>query len=307
MAHFLHKISILTHTSPSCTYFHKKSIFIIVFFLLGIFISTPGYGIEQDSFNATLTDFDGEVSIQKPEEEIWLPVEKNIPLEKKDRLKTGPGSYAEILIDDGSLLKVGENSEIILSEISADFDTKKIEASIFLRIGRLFSNIARFVHPRSRFSVRTPTAVAGVRGTEFIVEITDAEETDVGVFDGKVDVGGIDSQGELIEGSRVLLTKKRQTRVQKHKRPIHPVALKKRMLLYEKRLKILREKAIERRRDLPRIVEKRFKALERVLKNWRKIRQEKFIKIRQEKLKKPKSPKKSKRPGMRMWKKGKKK
>ncbi|MDY7037964.1 MAG: FecR family protein [Thermodesulfobacteriota bacterium] len=275
--------------------------------LLGVFISTSGYGIEQDAFNATLTDFDGEVSIQKPEEEIWLPVEKNIPLEKKDRLKTGAGSYAEILIDDGSLLTVGENSEVILSEISADFDRKRIEASLFLRIGRLFSNIARFVHPRSRFSVRTPTAVAGVRGTEFIVEITDAEETDVGVFDGKVGVGGIDSHGELIKGSEVLLTKKRQTTVKKHRRPFPPFLLKKRMLLHEKRLKVLRKKAIERRRDLPKIVKQRLKALERVRKKWRKIRPRKFFQIRQQELKQPKRPKKPKRPGIRIWKKGKEK
>lgn len=174
--------------------------------------------------------------IQKPEEEIWLPVEKDIPLEQNDKIKTGSHAYVEILIDDGSLLKLEENAEMTLSELSADSETKRIESTLSLWIGRLLSNIVKFTHARSRFAVRTPTAVMGVRGTEFVVETKDSEQTDVGVFEGAVAVGGLDKEGALLKESEVLISKGKQTSVHRHKRPLPPFAMKRQMLLHKKRL-----------------------------------------------------------------------
>ena len=45
--------------------------------------------------------------------------------------------------------------------------------------------------------MRTPTAVAGVRGTDFVVETDNALQTDVGVFDGAVAVEGLDESGSV--------------------------------------------------------------------------------------------------------------
>ena len=80
-------------------------------------------------FDCVLVDFQGDVSLQKQGEEIWLPVEKDIPLEQGDRIKTGSDAYVEILIDDGSSLRLEENAEITLEELSADSVTKKIAES----------------------------------------------------------------------------------------------------------------------------------------------------------------------------------
>ncbi|MCP4667650.1 MAG: hypothetical protein GY849_14945, partial [Deltaproteobacteria bacterium] len=250
-----------------------SSVFVIFVLLLGVFPAIPAFGAEgKDSFSATLTDLGGEVSIQKPDEEIWLPVEKDMPLEESDRIKTGAGSFVEILIDDGSLLRVEENSEIVLTGLSADFETKWMQAAIFLRIGRLLSNITQFVDSRSRFHVRTPTTVTGVRGTEFIVETTDAQETEVGVFDGQVFVGGIGEQGNLIEGSEVPVTKGNQTIVRKSKRPRRPFALRGRMLLHKKRMVLHRKRALDRRRNIHRIRGRRLRIHKRTLERWKGIR-----------------------------------
>jgi hypothetical protein len=201
-----------------------------------------------------------------------LPLEKDMPLEESDRIKTGADSFAEILIDDGSLIRVEEDSEIVLSELYADYRTKRIEASIFLKLGRLLSNVSRFVDRRSRFSVRTPTTVAGVRGTEFIVETTAAQQTEVGVFEGDVFVGGIDAQGNLIEGTEVPVTRGNQTTILLDRRPRPPFALRGRMLLHKKRLIFHRKRALDRRRNLYRIRGRRLKIHKRVLERWKRIR-----------------------------------
>ena len=182
----------------------------------------PAPAAEQTTFSATLVDYEGEVLLRKLGEEIWLPVEKDIPIEQGDRLKTGHDAYVEILMDDGSLLKLEEDSEITLSELSADFGTKRIACRVFMWFGRLLSNIEKFKHSRSRFHVHTPTMIAGVRGTEFIVETTDSVQTDVGVFEGEISVGGVDAEGKLMESSEVLIAAGNQTSIQRNKRPLPP-------------------------------------------------------------------------------------
>jgi hypothetical protein len=189
---------------------------------------------------------------------------------------------------------VEQNSEIVLSELSADFKTKKIKTSIFLAFGRLISNIAEFMHRESRYDVQTPTLVAGVRGTEFVVETTDTEKTDVGVFKGKVAVGGVDREGKLIKESEVLLMGGSQTSVLKFKRPLPPFGLKKKMLLHKERVLFLRKKAIERRRNLPQIVNRRIKVHKETLKKWDRQRQRK-IKNQRERIKRKTHKKRSRR------------
>lgn len=273
----------------------KTAIFVfgVMCLVLWPFMSIPVYGTEEDNFSATLTDYDGEVLIQKPGEEAWLPVEKDMPLEQRDRIRTGSFAFVEILIDDGSLVTVEQNSEITLSELSADVGTKKIESTIFLAFGRLISNVARFMHRDSRYSVQTPTMVAGVRGTEFVVEATDSEKTDVGVFEGEVAVGGVDYDGKLIKESEVLVAHGNQTSVQRYKRPLRPFALKKEMLVHKKRVLLLRKKAIERRRDLPKIVHRRLKVHKETLKKWNRTKQER-LKIKREIIKRKKHQKRIK-------------
>ncbi len=281
----------------------KSKIILLAMFIicmaLGPFTSQPVHGAEEVAFSATLTDFLGDVSVQKPEEEVWLPVEKNMPLEEGDLLRTGSGAFAEILIDDGSLLKVEENTEIALDELSADSETKRIESTIFLKIGRLLSNIVRFTYPGSRFDIETPTMVAGVRGTEFVVETADSEKTDVGVFEGEVAVTGFDEQGELAGESGVVLRKGHQTSVLINRRPLRPVALKRGMLLHRNKVALLKIKAAKRRLNLQKIIGKRSLVHGQVLKKWHKFKLQhpKMILKPQKKIKK--MPRHRRRPGRR--------
>jgi len=252
---------------------------VIVSLLLALSFTLPPENAlgaeEKDSYSATLVGFEGEVFIQKHGEDIWLPAEADIPLEQGDKIKTGKDGLAEILMDDGSMAKLEEESELTIRELSASYEKKSISASLFLFFGRMLSNVAKFTSRSSRFDVETPTLVAGVRGTEFIVETTDSEQTDVGVFDGKVAVAGLDKEGKRIKESEVLLNRGFETRVQKGKRPLVPFGLRKEMLAQRKKLEGLRKKAGDSRRRLPDIMKNRIKARDKAAKKWEKIRLEK--------------------------------
>lgn len=214
---------------------------------------------EDESFSATLTDFTGMVSIIKAGDTEAFAVALHIPVAEGDTIITQAASSAEILIDDGSLISIAEKTEIKLNELTADNQKKMIQSSIFLKIGRLFANISRFTHRESRFSVKTPTAVAGVRGTDFIVETEDTLQTQVGVFDGEVTVEGLDETGSVMDDSRVLLTSGNQTRVRRFMRPVGAFAFGKQMLRHKHKMFLLRQKAKERRKEIRRLMQLRIK------------------------------------------------
>jgi hypothetical protein len=256
-----------------------KKFYSLLALMLVLCVPHVTFAIEDD-FQATLTDFEGEVLFQKAGDKTWLPVEANMPLESGDRIRTGFNSSAEILIDDGSILKLEDNAKMELTGLYVDSATKKVKTRLYLAIGRLFSNIAQMMNRESRFDVQTPTAIVGIRGTEFVVELADAEETDVGVFEGSVFVNSVDDQGSIIKEDEVLVTDGNQTTVQRRKKPLPPFALKERMLRHKKKVEFLRQRAIERRRELPRIIEKRKKVREMVLQKLKNIKQEKIERVK---------------------------
>lgn len=262
----------------------RKKVFSLLFHLFFLFLFAHPVLCAQSSapFSATLIDFEGEVLIQKGGEALWLPVEKDMPLEQGDHIKTGAKAFAEILVDDGSQIRLEENTEITLSELSADAQAKSITASVYLWVGRMLSNISRFAHSRSKFEVQTPTVVAGVRGTDFAVEVMDSKQTDVGVFDGEVGVAGLDRQKRPMRESEAVLGKGYQSSVFRNRPPAPPVQLRERMLSFGPQFEVLKNKGADRRRDLPRTMEKRNTVHQETLKKWKAIRTE-----RSNQMKKP--------------------
>ncbi len=88
-----------------------------------------------------------------------------------DRLQTGRQGAVNLVLRDGTVLAVGPNSEVDLSEFQFNATTQEGSALVNLLRGsvRVITGLMVKTQPE-RFQVRTPTAVVGVRGTDFIVE-----------------------------------------------------------------------------------------------------------------------------------------
>lgn len=106
-----------------------------------------------------------------------------------DSVQTGAGGRAKILFDDDVILVVTENTVVEITKHL--FDIRKTwRDSIFdLRKGMIRSTLEKY-SPDSSFIVRSPNAVAGVKGTDFLVRYAPGTEplTDVYVFKGAVEV-----------------------------------------------------------------------------------------------------------------------
>jgi hypothetical protein len=88
-----------------------------------------------------------------------------------DRLRTGETGGASIVLKDGTVLTVGPNSTVDLSQFQFNSTTQEGNFLLDLLRGsvRVVTGLMTKANPE-RFQVRTPTAVVGVRGTDFIVE-----------------------------------------------------------------------------------------------------------------------------------------
>jgi ferric-dicitrate binding protein FerR (iron transport regulator) len=98
-----------------------------------------------------------------------------------DLVTTDSEGRARIALDDGSILNVGSNSQIRVVQ----HDAANQRTQVQLAYGKLRASAIRLARPGSSFEVRTPTAVAGVVGTDFALEFTN-DMTSIHVYEGSV-------------------------------------------------------------------------------------------------------------------------
>ncbi len=104
--------------------------------------------------------------------------QKNAPVFGSDTLRTAERSRAKLLFIDDSVVMVGENTSFVVTEYLRD--SKNI--SVF----NLIDGVMNVIVGKSKFEVRTPTAVTAARGTSYLVW-TEAGKTGLAVTEGRVD------------------------------------------------------------------------------------------------------------------------
>jgi hypothetical protein len=101
-----------------------------------------------------------------------LPGRVGLVLEADDVLRTGADGSVGITMRDNSLLSAGPNSILTLERF--EFDATTNEGRFDARLGRgSLSVVSGRIAKKSpqAMTVRTPSAVLGVRGTEFVVSV----------------------------------------------------------------------------------------------------------------------------------------
>ncbi|MDR0273826.1 MAG: FecR family protein [Burkholderiaceae bacterium] len=93
------------------------------------------------------------------------------PLRTSDRVITGPQSAATISLLDGTVIELGAGSTADLTQFRFDSTTNEGGMLVNLARGtlRMITGLIAKTQPE-HVKVTTPTAVIGVRGTDFIVE-----------------------------------------------------------------------------------------------------------------------------------------
>lgn len=122
----------------------------------------------------------------------FTPASLGGDIQKGDVVRTGRPGRVRIVFQDNSVLKLGDGSELAISDQVYDANQAGGSSVLNLVRGKARSIVSDYYKdPSARFEVRTATAVSGVRGTDFVVAYDEADgETQVVGVTGKVAVSG---------------------------------------------------------------------------------------------------------------------
>lgn len=101
-----------------------------------------------------------------------LPAEVGMPIRQSDTLITGADGSAGVTFSDNSLLSTGPNSVLVVDRYTFDTTTHAGAFDTSLKKGTLAVVSGKMVKQSpGAMRVRTPAAIMGVRGTEFVVQV----------------------------------------------------------------------------------------------------------------------------------------
>lgn len=112
-----------------------------------------------------------------------VPLAPGSELHEGEVVATGPDGKLELLLPTGTLVRLGPGTRLELRAASGS--AQRFTAR--LAFGNLWAKVHKLL-AGEEFKVETENAVAGVRGTEFRVEVAPAKEDLVRVYEGVVEV-----------------------------------------------------------------------------------------------------------------------
>ncbi|MDH3393460.1 MAG: FecR family protein, partial [Desulfobulbaceae bacterium] len=147
------------------------------------------------------TQFEGIVRATRFTTRDSVEVSGSEPVLFKDVIETDEESRVMLRFDDMSVLTLGEESIVEINEMI--YDPKKNTRNTLVKLvrGKLRVKASKIATENPNFEVRTPTAVIGVRGTEFVVDVDAKGGTKVITLEGLVSMQGLAmaAQAEKVE------------------------------------------------------------------------------------------------------------
>jgi len=154
----------------------KRKKFLILF-LVTSFLS-PLWAKEEKVGFVVVSYIEGDMEVLLKGEKDWRKVKLNQKLSEGDRIRTKFASKGELKMSDGSTISISENS---IFDIKKLFEKGLIRKSGFkLWIGNIKGRFKRLKTKDSYCEFYTPTAVMGLRGTEFFLSVDWDGRTKVG-------------------------------------------------------------------------------------------------------------------------------
>ena len=157
----------------------KNSYLIIVCTILVL-----SFGFSETQFGTISLPL-GKVELKTGGADTWDKAKPNTSVHVGDVVRTGDKSRCEIKLVGGGKVRIGENSELELNAANVKPMEKNFEAN--LTKGNAWISAKAAFGEKKNVSVRTPTAVAAIRGTTYRTKAGE-EESSVLVYEGKVDV-----------------------------------------------------------------------------------------------------------------------
>jgi hypothetical protein len=113
----------------------------------------------------------GQVTYQ--ENGSWMPLKNNAELRAGVTIRTGPDSTADIQINGKSAVRVTADTTMQIPNMTYTGSRREgdTDTMLDLKTGSILGNVKK-LSANSRYEIKTPHGVAGIRGTDFEVTVT---------------------------------------------------------------------------------------------------------------------------------------
>ena len=116
---------------------------------------------------------------------VWSAAEHGMYLYQSDSVKTGVDSAASIVLFESSIVRLDSNTEITIQELLDEEGITSV--SLEQNAGRTWNTVSK-ISGIDNYEVQTPTTVASVRGTAFVIIVQPNGTTYYGVDHGVLNV-----------------------------------------------------------------------------------------------------------------------
>ena len=156
---------------------------------------------------------EGEVTVQRSDDQK-VKGRAGLSLYPGDLVTTGEGGMVLFSFQKERQFRLGEGAQMSVDELSGT-EVEDDKISMRLVLGYLWSKIQKIGKKPGGLVLHTPTAVMGIRGTEFDTVVSLDGTSAVAVDEGSVEVEA--------EDKKIVVDKGRMTEVEADKRPSPPV------------------------------------------------------------------------------------
>jgi len=169
----------------------KRYLFILIFFIV-----SSSFVFSQKVV-AAISSLKGAVMVKPAGSRKYIPAYKGQMLKSSEWIKTKDNVFVAIVFLDGSNIKIKQKTEVQIT--SHRQTSKQLKTTLNLTKGQAWSNVAS-QGDAGEFTIKTPSAVASVKGTEFDLEYNvENDESTLTVFSGEVLFAG--ELGEILAGA----------------------------------------------------------------------------------------------------------
>jgi hypothetical protein len=145
-----------------------------------------------------VTFLKGDVRARKEPMDHWVPIHLGDRMTQGTSIQTGHESATELTFEDGATFFLRSDT-LLKVETSQRKGPVHILQDFFVDVGRIFIRIRGATGIDSRRKIRTPSAVASTRGTEFRVSVDSEGSTRSEVLKGSIEVGARNRSIEVQE------------------------------------------------------------------------------------------------------------
>ncbi len=175
----------------------------------------------------TVASVTGVVDVERGKSGPRAPLTVGAPVFVGDRIRTGAESEVTVVFGDDSVVDVGEQSDLILEQLTVDREARRYQALLRLQNGKLRATASDYyAEPGTRFEIETPTAVARLHGAAIVTYSPRKDYTEVVGLDRDTEVVGTIS----LIGAAVQVHPQELCRISKGRLPSPPERAEHRVL-----------------------------------------------------------------------------